>query len=121
MHELGHALGFHHEHERPDRDQYVEIHNENIQEKYQIRFIRTDPNQVLTLGSYDYGSVMHYSLTAFSKNGLKTMTPKFNYTGKIGQRKRLSRMDKTKANNFYQCLDKGEFTYYNNIVIVYTG
>ena len=30
MHELLHALGFHHEHTRPDRDNFVTIHFDNI-------------------------------------------------------------------------------------------
>jgi hypothetical protein len=60
-HELGHVLGFHHEHARWDRDAYVVIHYENIKEGRQADYdwiART--NWITDATSYDYRSIMHY-------------------------------------------------------------
>jgi hypothetical protein len=62
-HELGHVLGFFHEHERWDRDQFVTIHYENIKagraEDYDW-IPRT--NWIESSLPYDYHSIMHYRI-----------------------------------------------------------
>ena len=75
VHEFMHALGFHHEQNRPDRDQYVIIHEEIIKPKKEHNFKKAKRSD--TLGQpYDYYSIMHYKKDAFSKNGKMTIEPK---------------------------------------------
>jgi hypothetical protein len=60
-HELGHALGFFHEHQRWDRDQYVTIHYENIKPGREPDYDWVPKtNWIATTASYDYRSIMHY-------------------------------------------------------------
>lgn len=111
MHELGHALGFYHEHQRLDRDQYIEIHEENVLPGREDNFLML-PASEINGSEYDYGSIMHYPSNVFSRNGLDTITPKLdtinpNLVYEMGQRKRLSREDKKRANTLYQCIDNG--------------
>lgn len=70
MHELMHAAGFYHEQCRSDRDQFVRIHEENMEAGRKSQF-QIEPG--LTQSTYDYCSIMHYSSTAFSKNGMPTI------------------------------------------------
>ena len=60
LHELGHVLGFYHEHTRPDRDDYVEVKFENIEYDRQHNFWKRDAEITQTFGPYDYNSIMHY-------------------------------------------------------------
>jgi hypothetical protein len=60
-HELGHVLGFHHEHARWDRDRYVTVHYENIKPGRSSDYDwipRT--NWLVNTVAYDYYSIMHY-------------------------------------------------------------
>ena len=61
-HEIGHALGFHHEHSRPDRDPFVEIHPQNILEGHEHNFDVYSFDDVIIDVAYDVGSIMHYGL-----------------------------------------------------------
>lgn len=67
-HELGHVLGFFHEHERWDRDQFVNIHYENIKPGREGDYdwiART--NWIVSSTPYDYRSIMHYRICWASK------------------------------------------------------
>lgn len=60
-HEFGHALGFHHEQTRPDRDQYVQILEQNITPKNRFNFDKYNWKMINAYDvPYDYESVMHY-------------------------------------------------------------
>lgn len=107
-HELLHALGIYHEQSRYDRDNYVEVKMENIDEENQINFEKQTSDNSLGI-EYDYGSVMHYGEYAFSNNTKKTIiSPQ-----PIGQRNGLSNPDALLLKYLYRCTyhDKGAATH----------
>lgn len=69
VHELGHALGYWHEHQRADRNQYLQIHQGNIDSArcdtdcFTTNF---DPGTPNNYGLFDFDSVMHYGECAFA-------------------------------------------------------
>ncbi|KAG8186675.1 hypothetical protein JTE90_014751 [Oedothorax gibbosus] len=78
LHELAHAVGLFHEHQRSDRDNYITIFKDNIDKGHENNFELISPNAELIYTSYDYDSIMHYGDYAFSKQPkvLKTMEAK---------------------------------------------
>jgi hypothetical protein len=92
IHEIGHALGVWHEQMRADRDSYVTINWNNIESGYSHNFQTYTAGTGMDVGAYDYGSIMHYSRTAFGINGAETITPRTSGVT-IGQRDGLSYTD----------------------------
>ncbi len=102
QHETLHALGFGHEMNRPDRDDYVTVLFGNISDGWEGQFEKS--SSANTLGApYDYFSVMHYSAYASSKNGKLTIDAG-EYNSVIGQRDGISSGDILQLKLMYQCL-----------------
>lgn len=98
IHEIAHAVGLWHEQSREDRDQFIRILRENIEPGKEHNFDQhiTDGDDV---GAYDFGSIMHYPATAFSRNGQPTIEVLSGAS--IGQRTGLSDGDVRAVNCLY--------------------
>ena len=97
IHEIGHTVGLWHEQSREDRDLFITIMWDNIQEEYKHNF-----NQHLTdgddSGTYDYDSIMHYGAYGFTIDASK---PSIVSPQAIGQRSGLSNGDIEAVNALY--------------------
>lgn len=70
----------------------------------EYNFEKLDATEADTLGvQYDYGSVMHYSKYAFTKNGNPTIMPIRPTGSEIGQREGLSDHDVERITKLYGC------------------
>ncbi|GFN78613.1 metalloendopeptidase [Plakobranchus ocellatus] len=106
LHELGHAIGLIHEHQREDRDNYLKIHYANIKPGGVKDFDMFKRGSVEHgYAAYDYMSIMHYGKSAFSRDGksitMQAVDPKF--TNIMGTASRLSYSDVSTVNAMYGC------------------
>jgi len=70
----------------------------------ELNFDKQTNEEVDTLGiMYDYGSIMHYSTRAFSRNGNPTIIPSRLTVATLGQRNDFSDRDLAKINKLYRC------------------
>ncbi|GFR63745.1 metalloendopeptidase [Elysia marginata] len=102
MHEIGHAVGFFHEHSRNDRDDHVEIVWENIhkdkEHSYRKKHI-SDSNNYGIL--YDYTRMMHGKKNLIGKLAIKTEDK--TYQDKISRYETFSFYDIKLANLMCEC------------------
>jgi hypothetical protein len=66
LHELGHAFGLFHEHQRVDRDDYVTIDLSNVLEGHESNFDKLPTTTLIT--PYDFDSLMHYEDRTFARD-----------------------------------------------------
>jgi hypothetical protein len=102
-HEIGHAFGLVHEHQRWDRDTYVTINFANITAGKESNFTIYTTSRLWS--TYDFGSLMHYGKTAFSQtSGSETIVPKPEYASaatNMGQRTAVSQLDLQAMTSIY--------------------
>jgi len=122
VHELLHCLGFFHEQNRSNRDNYVKVNCDYVQggcgifSRHRLDFVIDDTST--GYGYYDFDSVMHYDQCAFSidcpdgstcacTNRTITVLPPNDtqWQGRIGQRNHLSVLDKASLSFLYPASD----------------
>jgi tetratricopeptide (TPR) repeat protein len=99
MHEIGHAIGFYHEQQRYDRDQYVQLTQKGRAADYEKM------PQENAFGPYDFNSIMHYPINTRLGDGQQINTHQSfspDAAKKVGSGKTLSSGDKAAAQYLYQ-------------------
>ena len=91
-----------HEQSRPDRDQYVTVHYNNIKDGKADQFDICQHCDVQNQ-AYDFESTMHYGPKSFGKTvgGVKQVTITSKNGEKFGQRNGFSALDIKSINDLY--------------------
>ncbi|KAA1238738.1 M12 family metallopeptidase, partial [Aquimarina sp. RZ0] len=103
IHEIGHAIGLYHEQSRKDRDRFVRVLFQNIQNGKEHNFqtyVQRGRDGTEYTNTLDFGSIMMYSPKSFSKNGQPTIT-KLDGSSYRTQRNGLSNADVIGVNKMY--------------------
>ncbi|UMM29086.1 hypothetical protein L5515_011624 [Caenorhabditis briggsae] len=111
-HEMMHAIGFEHEHQRPDRDSFIRVDYSNVIPGQMINFDKLQQSQVEFPDSYDYKSIMHYDGYAFGRvDGVRqvrlaTMIP-LKPGVRLEDNMKFTATDIEKLNRLGQCGTRG--------------
>ncbi|KAG8177774.1 hypothetical protein JTE90_010350 [Oedothorax gibbosus] len=106
LHEMAHAVGLTHEHNRPDRNKYISINFLNIPAHWRLQYKIDEGSVNQELGPYDYYSLMHYKYESPDR-----LMPAFEVLNKnvnttlIGHATGFSDIDKLKIKRLY-CPEK---------------
>ena len=103
IHEIMHALGFIHEQSRTDRDQYVDVLWQNIDEKFHAQFHKAPEELMKPIrgSAFDYTSIMLYAPEAFAHPGQVSMRSKTS-TPVAPQKQGLSEHDITRIKALFK-------------------
>ncbi|XP_048036581.1 LOW QUALITY PROTEIN: meprin A subunit beta-like [Megalobrama amblycephala] len=109
-HEFLHALGFWHEQSRSDRDDYVTIVWDQIEEGKERIFDLNDETVSSSLVCLMIMFLMHYGKMAFNKGNKPTIVTKIpEFLDVIGQSMEFSDSDLLKLNRLYNCTRTSTF------------
>ncbi|EXK76650.1 hypothetical protein FOQG_18613 [Fusarium oxysporum f. sp. raphani 54005] len=117
-HELGHLIGLTHEHQRPDRDQYIRILTDRVEKDSLDQFTIDTTADVHV--PFDYNSVMLYDTKAFAKTNAWTPisgSKSLKHTMETITDKEIDPWDSPTANDFkavndaYKCEE-----YYTRVI-----
>jgi hypothetical protein len=102
IHELLHAMGIIHEHNRSDRDDFVDILWQNMDPQMQDQFEKVSDREFSNYGvAYNADSVMHYDSYSTSANGQPVVLTKAGR--EIGWQTEIQQSDIDKLQNMYGC------------------
>lgn len=102
-HEIGHAIGMIHEHQRYDRDNYIIVNMDNIVESFRVNFQKYELGyNIYCMGDFDFSSIMMYpSFSGYEINFITPSITKLDGTTFSVNRNSLSTNDMKYANTFY--------------------
>ncbi|CAB3367981.1 Hypothetical predicted protein [Cloeon dipterum] len=108
VHEFMHALGFHHEQTRYDRDLYLDVQWNNIKESVQHNYLKYPRTYAFPKWSYDLESVLQYPIEDTPPSMILRSLE--DESKDIGQRQRLRPSDILRMRAAYSCDSAGSET-----------